>query len=207
MSQVRSIHIIGAGGHAKVVIRAAELQGYQVIGVFDDDTSKYGTVIADATVVGTSDDLLNQPRYPTVAAVGDNATRKRIVGRLDLDWISIIHPGAIVDQSVELGRGSVVMAGAVIQVDTEIKNHVIVNTGSTIDHDCSLDDFCHVAPGSHLAGHCWLAEGVLLGIGAVAIPSVKIGAWATVGAGAAVINDIDAQCVALGVPARTRRSR
>ena len=45
----------------------------------------------------------------------------------------------------------------------------------------------------------------MLGIGSVAIPGVRIGAWTTVGAGAAVVRDVPDRVVAMGVPARVKR--
>jgi carbonic anhydrase/acetyltransferase-like protein (isoleucine patch superfamily) len=44
-------------------------------------------------------------------------------------------------------------------------------------------------------------EGIFLGIGSSVIPGRRIGAWTTVGAGAAVIHDLPAQVTAVGVPA------
>jgi acetyltransferase-like isoleucine patch superfamily enzyme len=60
----------------------------------------------------------------------------------------------------------------------------------------------HIAPGVRLAGDVALGDGVFLGIGAVAIPGVRVGAWTTVGAGAAVVDDLPEGIVAAGVPAR-----
>ncbi len=47
-----------------------------------------------------------------------------------------------------------------------------------------------------------VGEGALIGIGAVAIPGISIGARSVVGAGAAVTRDLPPDCVAVGVPAR-----
>jgi UDP-perosamine 4-acetyltransferase len=59
-----------------------------------------------------------------------------------------------------------------------------------------------IAPGAHLGGTAILEEGVFLGIGSSVIPGRRIGAWTAVGAGAAVIHDLPAQVLAVGVPAR-----
>jgi len=207
MSATDSYYIIGAGGHAKVIIRSLQVQGFQIRGIFDDDRSKHHSVILGAKVIGSCEDLATQPRYPTVVAVGDNAIRRRIVRQLNFDWATVIHPSAIVDSTVVIGPGSVVMAGAVVQVDTVIGAHGVINTGSTIDHDCTLHDFCHVGPGAHIAGHCMLGEGVFVGIGASVIPSVRIGPWSIAGAGSCVIRDLPSNVTAVGVPARAISGR
>ena len=52
-----------------------------------------------------------------------------------------------------------------------------------------------------------MEEGALVGIGASVNPGLTIGAWAVVGAGAAVTQDVPAGVTAIGVPARWRLSR
>ena len=47
-----------------------------------------------------------------------------------------------------------------------------------------------------------VGKGTLFGVGACAIPGVRIGAQATVGAGAVVTRDVADGATALGVPAR-----
>jgi acetyltransferase-like isoleucine patch superfamily enzyme len=77
-----------------------------------------------------------------------------------------------------------------------------VNTAASLDHDCVLGAFAHVAPGTHLAGSVVVGDGAFLGVGVSVIPGRRIGAWATVGAGAAVIHDVADRVTVVGVPAR-----
>jgi acetyltransferase EpsM len=56
-----------------------------------------------------------------------------------------------------------------------------------------------------LAGDVVVAEGALLGIGSSVIPGIHVGPWATVGAGAAVVRDLEEKGTFVGVP--TRRVR
>jgi acetyltransferase-like isoleucine patch superfamily enzyme len=79
-----------------------------------------------------------------------------------------------------------------------------VNTGATVDHDCTLESFCHLAPGVHLCGGVCVGEGALLAVGSSAVPNVRIGAWATIGAGAVVVEDLPNEVVAVGLPAKPR---
>ena len=200
------VAVFGAGGHAKVVIRALEVSGVASIAVFDDDPSLQGQAILGHVVLGSLDRARDMGYNHAVIAIGDNATRKRVEGRFpDLEWVTVVHPRAWVDPSAALGAGTVVLAGAIVQAEATLGRHCILNTGSSVDHDCCLADFVHVAPGAHLAGWVSVGEGCLLGVGAATIPGVRIGAWATIGAGAAVVDDIDAAMVAVGVPARPRR--
>lgn len=199
-----SVWVIGAGGHAAVVIATLRASGEAVAGLLDDDPATHGTECLGVRVDGPIDaDRLDGRR--AVMGIGSNRVRHAIAERLGgVTWVSAVHPAAVVHDSVTLGPGAVVFAGAVVQPRTQIGRHVILNTGCTVDHDCDLGDAVHVAPGVHLAGGVALEEGAFMGIGSAAIPGVRVGAWSTVGAGGVVVSDLPGGIVATGVPARPK---
>lgn len=197
--------VIGGGGHAKVVIRTLQESGYLVEAVYDDSRRKWGTSVFGVPIVGPVSEIARRGRTPAVIAVGDNAARRVLASQLDLEWIRVVHPRAVVDPSARIGWGTVVLAGAVIQPDAILGNHVIVNTGASIDHDCRIGDYVHVAPGVHLAGEISVGEGTLVGTGAAVVRGREIGPWSVVGAGAVVVKNLPARVVATGVPARPLR--
>lgn len=197
------LYVIGAGGHAKVVLSTLLAAGLSVDGLFDDDPQKQETSVLGVKVIGTVAQAKELVCCRGVLAIGDNAARQRLAQLLkDWEWVSIIHPRAYVHPSAYIGEGTVVFAGAVIQPEVRIGAHAIVNTGATIDHDCVLKDFVHVAPGSHLGGGVTVGEGALVGIGSVILPGVKVGDWSVVGAGAVVTKDVPPNCIVVGVPAK-----
>lgn len=202
MSSSTELIVVGAGGHAKVVVATARAAGLAVVSVVDDAERRWGEQVLGVPVTGPAEPVLQDAGASVVLAIGDNAARRRLAQRARCRFVSVVHPSAVVDASVRLGAGSVVFAGAVIQPDTVIGAHAIVNTGASIDHDCVLGEAVHVAPGSRLAGNVKLGDEVFLGIGAVAIPGVSVGARTTVGAGAAVVRDLPEGVIATGVPAR-----
>lgn len=199
------IVVLGAGGHAKVVISTLHAAGYEVAAVLDDDLTKHGSRIMGVEIIGFLTEVGSLGYHHGVIAVGENATRKKISERVkNLEWLTVVHPQAYVDPSVRLGEGTVVFAGAVLQSDTLVGRHVIINTGATVDHDCVLEDFVHVAPGSHLAGAVRVGEGAFLGLASGVIPGLCVGAWSTVGAGGMVVDDVPARAKVMGIPARTK---
>jgi acetyltransferase EpsM len=61
-------------------------------------------------------------------------------------------------------------------------------------------------PGVHINGATVVGEGAYVGTGAVTIQNVRVGRWSVIGAGAVVIDDIPDYSLAVGVPARVKKS-
>jgi len=212
MSRDRAVVVIGAGGHAKVVLATLAALGLPVEVVLDDDPQRWGETLMGAEILGPVDRLAKMEVRRAVVAVGANRARQRLVNHVetevpDLHWLVVVHPSAVVHPTANLGPGTVVMAGAVVQPDANLGAHTIVNTAASVDHDCTGGDFVHVAPGVRLGGGVSLGEGAFLGIGAVAVPGARVGAWAVVGAGATVVREIPPGVIAVGTPARPREGR
>ncbi|HMS54844.1 MAG TPA: acetyltransferase [Fimbriimonadaceae bacterium] len=191
-----SLAVIGAGGHARVVIGLCRALGLDVRGLYDDFETNS---VMGVPILGTT----SSASGPAVLAIGDNRVRQRL-STLPCQWLTLVHPAAWVDPTVRLGAGSVVFAGAVIQPEAVLGSHCIVNTSASVDHECRLADFAQVAPGAHLGGRVIVGEGAFLGIGASVIQGIEIGAWATVGAGAAVVKHVEPGVQVVGVPAKPR---
>jgi sugar O-acyltransferase (sialic acid O-acetyltransferase NeuD family) len=201
-----AVCILGAGGHAKVVVSTLQAIGRRVLAAYDDDPKKIGTSLLGVPVQGLISSLRPGCECSFIIGIGSNSLRHRIAQRLPWAvWTCAVHPRAFVHETVTLGPGTVVFAGAVVQPEARIGAHCIVNTGSTIDHECDIGDFCHIAPGTSLAGQVSIGEGVLMGIGSAVVPCVTVGAWSTVGAGGVVLKDLPPQVVAMGVPSRAVR--
>lgn len=196
--------VVGAGGHAKVVVATARAAGWTIRAVVDDDARRWDDAILGIRVTGPTGALLGDRDAMCVLAIGNNRTRRHLAEHAACGFATIVHPSAIVDPTVALGAGSVVFAGCVIQPDTRIGAHAIVNTGASIDHDCAIGDAVHIAPGARLAGGVTLGDEVFVGIGAVIIPGVTVGTRATIGAGAAVLRGVANDAVVVGVPAKPR---
>lgn len=201
----KSLIVLGAGGHAKVVISTAHASGYSVQAIYDDNPAKWGSLLLGVPVRGEVQQV-EQLECLGFIAIGDNQARKRIATQLQcLVWATLIHPHSWADASVQVGEGTLLNAGVVVQPEAKIGRHCIVNTSASIDHDCEIDDFVHISPGARLAGGVKVGEGTLLGVGCVVLPNRTIGAWSIVGAGAVVVDDVPKGVVVAGVPARVIR--
>lgn len=210
MRMARKIIVVGAGGHAKVVIDAIEKQGgtHNIL-VFDDNPDLWGKHLFGYPVIGNLETLLAQApsleiEY-AVVAIGNINQRLKVAKALEDNGIQlgrVIHPTAVVSKGAKLGQGTVLFASAVVNADSQIGTHVIVNTGATVDHDCHIADGVHIAPGASICGGVTIGYGTFIGAGAVVIPGVKVGSHVIVGAGSTVLNDIKDNLKVAGSPAR-----
>lgn len=196
-----SLNVLGSGGHAKVIIESAKLSGFKINFVYDDNHTKINSFVAGFEIKGPISACISG--Y-SIIAIGDNLIRKSVSLELDkVNWVTIIHPSAIISEDVIICEGSVIMAGVIIQPGTRIGKHCIINTGACIDHDCMIGDFVHIAPNCSIAGNVSVGEGTFIGIGSSIIPNKTIGSWTNVGAGSVIISDQPDNCTTLGVPAKS----
>lgn len=195
------MYLLGASGHAKVIIDSLKASGEHISGLFDDDPEvkellKYKVFGPfDKTLLGDEE---------LIISIGLNNIRKKIVEKLpeNIRYGNAIHPSAIISPYVSLGVGTVVMQGAVIQSSVFIGSHCIINTTASVDHDCIIDDYVHISPNATLCGAVSVGEGSQVGAGAVVIPGIRIGKWSLVAAGAVVLKDVADNVLVLGNPAR-----
>jgi sugar O-acyltransferase (sialic acid O-acetyltransferase NeuD family) len=204
------IAIVGAGGHGKVVLDCLEqIHGEALEAGFFDDAFPMMHEVAGVPVRGSIVALLRDGRFEAAfVAIGDNRRRREVTRQLERAGkrlLTLIHPFTAVSPRARLGAGTIAVAGTVVNADASVGDGVILNTQSSVGHDVVVQDFSQIAPGVHLAGGSIVEEGAFLGIGVQVAPEVRIGAWAVVGAGSVVLEDLPAWTFCCGTPARPVR--
>lgn len=202
---MKKLAILGASGHGKVVADAALMSGWDEV-LFYDDAWPEISQLGPWKVVGNTSELLeHKERFDgAVVAIGNNVQRLEKLHTLEeaeIKLVTIIHPSAVISSFAEIGFATVVVAGAIVNPFAKIGHGCIINTGSTIDHDCVLADGVHVSPGVYLGGNVNVGRASWIGIGSCVRHSLTIGTNVIVGAGAAVINNIESYLIVTGVPA------
>ncbi len=194
------VTIIGGGGHAKVLIDCIEQENkYEIAAILDDNPDLHQILNYQ---IRRRQEFESLPKTHLIIGIGNCQIRKKIAEEFPGDYITTIHPTAIVSRYAKIGKGSHIFAGAIINAGAVIGNHVIINTGAVIEHDCTIEDWVHVSPNCALGGSVTVKQGTHLGIGSTVIQCLSIGKNVTVGAGAVVISDIPDHCTAVGIPAK-----
>lgn len=200
------IVILGAGGHAKVILDACRCAGLPVSGLLDGGFPP-GATLLDVKGLG-GDHRLDDPEFVLahafIVGVGAMETRRTLIRHLDnrnAALATVIHPSAVIAPSAQIAPGTLVAAGVVVNPDTRIGRHVILNTCCSVDHDCQVGENCHIGPGARLAGGVACGEEVFVGTGANVAPGIRIAPHSVVGAGATVIRDVSEGVTVVGVPA------
>ena len=208
---MRPLFIFGIAGHACDIAEIATALGYRPVFITHDpgarDTWRGEDEIAlESEVTGKKDGHF-------AVGIGDNRRRAAIASsyRDVLAFPSLVHPdttlGRGMAEMLAATCGTVLFPGVRVMGRCRIGDFCTLNLNVTVSHDCLIGDFATLAPGSHIAGSVHVGEGAWLGMGAVvnqgneASPR-RIGAWATVGSGAAVVRDVPEGATHIGVPAR-----
>lgn len=198
-----SVTVIGAGGHAKMILSVLRENAFHIKACYDDDSSKWKKLILGVPIDGPVSKVKSLKKCRSVLAIGDNLFRAELVKNLGaLDWLTVISSSAIIDESVQIGEGTVVAAGAVLQPASSIGKHVIINTGATLDHDVVIRDFVSIGPNATLSGGVVVGPLCMLGAGCIILPGVTIGEKARIGAGAVVTKNVKAGDTVVGCPAK-----
>ena len=189
--------ILGAGGHAKVLIEIFRLNQQKTLGIITPNLNR-GSIFEGLNVIGDDDAVYKYNPEETllinaIGAMPNNQNRwhlSNLMRKKNFKFDNVIHPSSIIAADVSFAEGVQLMAGTIIQPGCKIGQDSIINTGSHIDHDTSIGDQCHIAPGVTLCGDIQIGSNVHVGTGAKVLQGIKIGDNAVIAAGTTVFKDI-----------------
>lgn len=201
--------VLGAGGHAKVLIDALQLSGRRIRGALEADPSLWGTTLLGVPIVGGDDTILSydSEEVELVNALGSThstAARRKLFETWKTNgyrFANVIHPTAILSKYCQLGEGVQIMAAAVLNASTNVGDNSIINTAAVLEHDCIVGAHCHIAPSATLSGCVEVKQGSHVGLGARVLQNLTLGEACLVGAGAVVLHSVERGQLVVGVPA------
>ncbi|HEX3033488.1 MAG TPA: NeuD/PglB/VioB family sugar acetyltransferase [Bacillota bacterium] len=140
-----------------------------------------------------------------VCAVGSPQVKLKFTQLLlehRVEYATLVHPSAVVADTVSTGKGVVIGPGSVITANSRLGDHVFVHYNCTIGHDCVIEDFATILPGANVSGNVKIGTGTTVGANSCILPNTEVGANCTIGAGAVVTVNVAPGTVVAGVPAR-----
>lgn len=208
---MKDIIIIGASGFGRETAELVEdindiVPEWNLLGFVDDKKELHGMLINGHRVLGGITLLNNyQKQIFTVCAIANCQIKKRIIKQIfntNISYASLIHPSAVVSNSLKIGQGVIIQAYSVITSNVKIADHVGISPQCGLGHDSIIEDYSTLFWNVNIGGHVVIGEGTLLGTKSTIIQEKKVGEWSIVGSNSNVIRDIPGHCTAVGNPAK-----
>ena len=206
---MKKLLIVGAGGFGREMYAWAAQhpdcgQVWTLAGFLDDNVEALQPFGSFAPVLPAAG---HQPASENVylCGLGLPLVKEKVISPLlkaGAEFITFVHPTALVGARVSLGQGVVLCPGAILSADITVGDFAMVNLNSTIGHDASLGAWTTLSAQCDITGHVKVADRVFMGSRATIIPGKTIGSRAILGAGAVVISDVPANVTVVGNPAR-----
>lgn len=140
----KSLLIIGAGGHGRVVKEVAEALGYDKIAFLDDNSVEAIGKIADSK-------SFVQEYQAAFVGIGNNKFRNELLQRLEQEGFKIpvlLHPTAYISKTAVIGKGTVLEPKAIVNANSRVGVGCIISVGAIVDHDVVLEACVHVNAGA-----------------------------------------------------------
>lgn len=208
----KPVVLLGAGGHARVLLSLLSMHTRQIAAVLDDDPSLHGKRMGQTglEILGGLDQVKRyQPNeIELVNAIGSAhrpSARQAVYEQMieqSYRFATLWHHHAIIACEAFIEPTSQIMASATIQAGAQVHANTLINTGAAIDHDTTIGKHTHVAPGVTVCGNVTIGPGCHIGAGATVVQGITIGPGVVVGAGATVLKNVAAGQTVVGTPAK-----
>lgn len=205
MSELLLIAATGLGREVLATVRSGGR--YDVVGFLDDDELA-GTDVDGAPVLGTIDDSVHYTHAFFLVCLDAGRPREAVVERLSAlgigrnRYATVLDPSVRMPEGCRIGRGSILLQNVTLTASVTLGAHVVAMPGVTFTHDDVVADFATFAAGTTLGGGVRIGRAAHLGMNSSVRERTSIGAYATVGMGAAVLSDVPDGETWVGVPAQ-----
>lgn len=173
------MYIYGTSTLSEIILDVAKSIEIKIDGFFDDftnNTSFYGIPI-----IGGMECLIrlkdNTPNIELFVAVGDNENREMLFKKIESYNISlpnIIHPGACIESTAELGFGNLVMHGAYVGIKVTIGNGNLIFPCVCLTHHNIVGDYNFFSPNVSIGGYTKIKSRCKFGMNSVVKPHIEI---------------------------------
>ncbi len=206
---MKKLFIVGAGGFGRELHAWASQhpdcgRQWRLAGFLDDNPEAlkpFGSFAPVASLTGhrpSADQLY-------VVGLGMPTLKEQLVAPLlaaGAEFLTFVHPSAVLGARVTLGRGVVICPGAVLSVDIDVGDFAMVNLNCTIGHDARIGRWTSLSAHCDITGGASVGQACFFGSRASIIPGKAIGDRTVVAAGAVVMTHFPSDVLVAGNPAR-----
>lgn len=207
--------ILGTGGNAYDILDVVEAINaaaptWDVAG-FLDDARPPGTRHLNLEVLGPLREAARLRDYTFINAIGSDKSFRRLpeilasTGLAVERFATLVHPVTSISARAKIGRGVVANYGVAIGGGAAIGDHVTLCHSCIIGHDTRISDHSILAPGAVVSGSVSIHRNCYIGARAVIRQGLGIGERSLVGMGAVVVQEVAAEMIVVGNPARPLR--
>ena len=206
---MKKLLIVGAGGFGRELYAWASQhpdcsRQWQLAGFLDDNPDALKAFGSFAPVFPLAGHRPVADQLHLVG-LGTPKTKEKLVAPLvaaGAEFLTFVHPSAIIGSRVTLGRGVVICPGAILSVDIDIGEFAMVNLNCTIGHDAQIGRWTSLSAHCDITGGARVGQGCFFGSRATVIPGKIIGDRSVVAAGAVVMSHFPSDVLVAGNPAR-----
>ena len=204
------IIIVGAGGFGREILSWSKdafklKKDFEIVGFLDADSQALRGYECNLPVLGDPSEYQPGCDDRFVCALGQPKVKLKVCKDLKVkggQFLTMVHPSAVVGDRCILGEGCVLCPGAVVTTDVTLGDFVTINAQATVGHDAVVGDGSTLSGHADVTGFAQLGEGVFLGSHACVLPKAKVGSFAIVGAGTVVLCNVKPNSTVFGVPAK-----
>jgi sugar O-acyltransferase (sialic acid O-acetyltransferase NeuD family) len=182
---------------------------WEVAGFLDADVDRAAESLREKgvalPVLGDPGDYQTRDEDRFVCAIGSTSAKLAVCEALrerGARFETVVHPTAMVAPGAVLGEGVIFRHWAGTSVNTVVGDFVTLNSSAGLGHDVVAEAGCTLSAHCDVMGGAYLERGAFLGSSALITPGVRVGAFATVGAGSVVLRRVAAGATVFGSPAR-----
>lgn len=205
---MKDLIIAGAGGfgreayHMVKAINAINAT-WNFKGFINDDLDVFKDQNKEYEIIGTIRDWVPSENEVFVVAISTPKGKEKVVNILKgkgAEFVTLIHPRAMVYETAEIGEGCVIGGMSNIGDSAKVGNFVHV-AGSIVGQDSIIDDYSTTTAFVNIAS-AKIGKRVFIGSHSVILNGKKVGDDAFVCAGSIVMSNVKPGVKVMGYPAK-----
>lgn len=209
-------------GHSRSILRlqeVAELLGYTVLGIIDDNYFGNTESLDQLPILGTEKNIkLVLEKYPTAQFFVSTPRTARIqdwqipidnkrqamietVRRYQLPLVNLIHPHTEISKYATLGQGIFIGFGSLIQHRVRIDNFAYIREQVSVSHDTIVESNVFLGAQSYIGSTAHIGENSYIGMKSAVITSsnsiITIGKNCVTHPGVIMLKDLPDNSIAM----------